>query len=172
VAPAFDDSFKAWDPAGEHPTYRPLRSHGTEADLNEAKAAMHFDVLTPARLPKGYKERLVIIDGETVLLLYGPNEVGQDETPLEFFEAGGVVVEERPPLGTTGPYVKDAVGDKAGLVQVGPWQAALTHGDEIDVDGVRTYTLGWEDSTRGWIVEANLPEPEALIDLARSLYCS
>jgi hypothetical protein len=56
-------------------------------------------------------------------------------------------------------------------VRIGPHDAALVHSDEYTT-GRREWTLYWADGPRQWRLGGDIADPNELIHMARSIYCS
>jgi hypothetical protein len=131
-------------------------------------------VLVPARAPEGLDRVLVLEDNRAdrqgMRLYYGPVSVVGSMTIDDFLGAGGIVVSEWKSDGQSAQVVFDAVGKRAIPVAIGPYDAAMVHGDEISTR-IRPYGLYWSDGSRDFSILSGVDRPETTIDLARSIYC-
>jgi len=103
-------------------------------------------------------------------LYYGVDAIGDTATLDDFLATGGVLVNQWKSDGQTAQTVFDSVGKRAVPVAVGPYPAAMVHGDEIQTK-IRPFGLYWSDGTRDFSILAGVDRPETVIDLARSIYC-
>lgn len=106
-----------------------------------------------------------------VALIYSAKRISDSDTIEELFNAGGILVVQAVPTGRDGDSMKENVGKRASLVEVGPYRAALVHAEPW-VSGVRAYNLYWSDGKHDWSIQGATATPEEVIDLARSLYCT
>lgn len=91
------------------------------------------------------------------------------ETVVDLVSRGGVYVFQQGARGIDAAVVLDTVGSRGGGLTVGPYMAALVHGDP-ERNGVRPFGLYWSDGVRNWSVRGGV-SGEDLVAFARSLYC-
>lgn len=160
----------------DEPTDVPqIRATGQVLKKAEDAVSRGFsNALPPPRPPVGTEEQLILLDSATeprsIRFFYGRDPI-TDQTLPAFLSEGGIVVSQTVPSGQTGAEVKKELGDQAGMVPIGPYDAALNHADPIDSSEFRPYHLYWSDAIRDWTLIGGVARPEDLIDFARSFYC-
>ena len=131
-------------------------------------------MLVPARSPQGLDPVLVLEDNRAdrqgMRLYYGTGSVTDSMTIDDFLGAGGIVVSQWKSDGQSAQVVFDAVGRRAIPVAIGPYDAAMVHGDEISTK-IRPYDLYWSDGSRDFSILSGVDRPGTTIDLTRSIYC-
>lgn len=108
--------------------------------------------------------------GEMVTYL-SRTPLGPHDTLVDLLRDGGVLILER--KGGGGEVVasaKHTYGKAAALVQIGPYEGVLAHGDEM-ASGLRAFGLWWSDGRTDWSMRSGLADPRDTVELARSMVC-
>lgn len=173
TAPPLDESFTPVQNRRGNPGRAPILGIGTRvASVHDASFA-GVRPLQPSADAAGRPLQVVLVTAGTprdVVLIYSSKPVGERDTIEDIFNAGGISVVQALPRGQDADAVVETVGKRASRVEVGPYPAALVHAEPL-VSGVRTYNIYWSDGERDWSIEGATERPEAVIDLARSVYC-
>jgi hypothetical protein len=109
---------------------------------------------------------------EGSIRFYGRRPIGQDtDLPTFLADEGILFTQVRREAGRESVSVLAVaeVGERAFIVRVGPFEAALVHGDPL-YNGVRPHGLYWSDESWDYTILADLPA-EALVNLARNSVC-
>jgi len=144
-----------------------ILTSGTVLDPDNLSA----DTSVPSELPAVKPLQLAIrfIDG-SLGLLYGDAAVEPDVSLAGYRLGGGVALIAEATTGRDAAFLFRDVGERAGLVKVGAYDAALLHGDEM-ATGRRAWGLYWSDGTTDYNATGEI-SPQALIRFVRSIYCS
>jgi hypothetical protein len=108
---------------------------------------------------------------EEVVQVFSPQAVAADATVADVIDDGGVFLIQHPANGDDAASVKQEVGDRAYIVSVGPYDAALVWADPFFEGDKRSYNIYWSDGTYDFSVIAGLDTPEESLTFAMSLYC-
>jgi hypothetical protein len=135
----------------------------------------NFDVHTPSSVEMPL--RLVMAtngaDGRPneVRLYYAPDPIPIDSTLDDVINSGGIMVTQRYADGFDARSVKAEAGDRATIVLVGPYEAALIWADPFFSSSRRAFNLYWSDGTFDFLIQAGVSTADATVDAARTYYC-
>jgi len=182
VMPTVTKAFDAFTPASQQrsqPSEVPILEGKTRvARVGDLALAGGFSVKAPRAEPPGRQLQDVLVSGEGsaaepyfVALYYAAKPLGASESVRDFLARDGIFVTQKyaGDAGTADDVVSE-LGDRAVRVKVGPYDAALVHGDPIGSDDVRPYSLYWSDGTYDWSVIGRAA-PEQVMDVGRSVAC-
>lgn len=162
------------------PRYPPILSTGRSVTSVAGSDLASADLKLPSHLPNGLPLVALVSHGGVVAgaesdpasvgAYYSSAPIKQTDTFLDVIGHSGAIFIASSTTGTGAQRVVDTVGQRANVIQVGPYQAALTHSSTYP-NGVRTYNLYWSDGTLDYSLIVNGSAAEA-IQTAQSLYCS
>lgn len=160
------------------PTEYPAIFGSGIAVAGPAQAAEMFPgfLAPPARMGQATIQLILVEDvergaGPGARVFYGTAPVGPGESLPFFVRRGGSVVRQESTKGQDARVVKETLGDRAVIVVVGRFEAALVHADPSEPSDFRPYHLYWSDDDRDWTIIAGVTDPRTLIDFARQIYC-
>ena len=152
------------------PLYPTFASMGAEVPN---QAVLSATGLAGFAIPPGLTAQYVVhfgLSGAAVMVIYSPTPLPADATIVELVRAGGLEIVRQPPGNGSAADVISAVGARAASLKVGPYDAAIVHGDPIGSDDARPYELDWSDGSNDYMVYGGQPAV-AVIGAARSFYC-
>lgn len=136
-----------------------------------------FDAILPTAIPAGVLLQAITVEAgfggsiNELRLYYSPTPVNTATTLSDVIADGGMLLLQRVSRGVDAAYVKEEVGERAVIVEVGPYDAALIWGDPVH-HGVRAYSLLWSDGTYDWTLRSGFETPESAVSVGRSIYCT
>jgi hypothetical protein len=149
-----------------------------EMTLAEARAS-GFRAVVP-RDQAGLDVKYVGESGGQLLMYLADHEIGRAEGELYLMADGGIIISEEPDYVELGVTVKIdgewqtipvAKSDRGTPIMIGSHEAVMIRDSEI-AKGVRPYLITWLDGSTRWMVQGAPEDPEAVIDVARSMVCS
>jgi hypothetical protein len=108
---------------------------------------------------------------EEIRLYYAADLPDSATTLVDLIEHGGMMFTQSKSIGNDAATVQHEVGDRATIVQVGPYDAALIWADPFFDGGRRSFNLFWSDGSYDFGLRAGLETPEQTVGVARSTYC-
>jgi len=161
-----------WDPLvipwGQppEPIIRQLGPDATDREATDRGFALATQLLSS--LPV---KQFSLLGPGTFVEYFSDVSLDGSDTPSDFFKAGGIAVVQREPVQEDiVAVIRATVGDRATVVSVGPFAAAMVHADPLP-NGVRVYNIWWNDGQHEWRIQAGVADAVALLDIARSMVC-
>lgn len=162
------------------PVYPQILSTGVQISSADAAGLSVKPPRLPQHQPAGLPlQALTWQEGEapgaasatpaTLTAYYSAKPIGPQDTFLDVVAAPGVVLTMAEATGIDADRVLQTVGDRADIIDVGPYKAALTHSSTY-ANGVRTFNLYWSDGAVDYGLVVNSSAKEA-IETAQSIYC-
>jgi hypothetical protein len=112
------------------------------------------------------------VQGTGAYAYFAPSPLNQDTTLNDLYNEGGVLATEEVAYGHDAQKVKSVLGDRAFIIDLGPYKAALSLGSSLADGGRRPYDIFWSDGTHDWFVAAGTATAAEAVAVARSNYCS
>lgn len=161
--------------------YPPILGSGDPTTAADARKA-GFDFRAPQSIPGDRTLRAFFADyaddadgGRTlyeVRAYYSDLTISDTDALPDFFKAGGIMLLERTPIGTTVQGLVKAAGDRVTTVSIGPFAGALTWADDLyGSDSIRPYDVWLDDGDYDIKIVGETSTPEEVVDMARSIYC-
>lgn len=173
-APPADDDFVPIENRLGAPVYPPIEAFGSRVD-SFAEVGGEIRALEPGFLPDDLRHRAIFSDtggtGWAAVMYASPKAVAG--TYVDVMAAGGVMIAQQKTRGQDAAQVLatlDEAGQQSSLIDIGPHQAVIHHGDPVGTNDVRPWLIYWSDGMRDWEV-AGAGDPATLIDIARSIHC-
>lgn len=164
----------AHGPGRGRPPLPPILESGSAVLTPEEIRARGFDLVVPvAPLPLQVVIAVESAPGtiEEANMYFTSEAIDEATTLTDIVRVGGVLVEQRMSQGNDAALVRSELGDRAAIIQVGPYDAALVWADPFLEGHARSYNVYWSDLSYDWAVTAWVDTPEASVAVARSVYC-
>jgi hypothetical protein len=174
IALPVDDGPSSIDTMGGLPPAFPLvDSNTTPATEIPASIAPGLETRIPGRGPNGDPIVLVLVTADptteaSVSIYYSSHPVNSGLTTIrDLLAGGGSYLQESVGAGNDAKKVLAMAGDRASLVQLAAFTAALTHTDPLPI---KTWNLVWSEGGIDFILESDSSARETVV-AARSIYC-
>lgn len=133
--------------------------------------------VVPKLAPRGLSAQAVVVhDGSegapsSIASYYSSKPITETTTSRDVFVSGGATFVQEESTGKDAALVVEAIGDRATVIRVGDYDAAITHGTTMPGTSIRTWAIYWSDGKSDFALIVNGSAKDA-IEAAQSIYCS